>query len=997
MSHLWGRKGRIRVGRVSPFPFVSKERERLKSSHSVSVGKPLVEFSVSRPAFITVLMVVATAVFALLGGLPSLWPSTFSFLHPLVVDTDPENMLPEDEPVRVFHDTMKEKMSLHDMVIVGVVNESHPQGVFNPGSLKRIHQLTEFAKTLIWEDEANRGEKAGVIEVDVIAPSTVDSIEQAGLGSVRFEWLMEEPPRTDEEAQAVREKAERIPFLDGTLISEDGRALCIYLPLTHKSLSYRVYARLREKIESLGGDDQYYITGLPVAEDTFGVEMFKQMAISAPLAMLIIFLLLLLFFRKLVLILSPMIVAVVAVICTMGLLIATGNTVHIMSSMIPIFIMPIAVLDAVHILSEFFDRYQESRDRRKTILGVMDTLFMPMLYTSLTTAAGFASLALTPIPPVQIFGLFIAFGVLLAWILTVTFIPAYVMFIKESSLESFGASQEHHDEQDGTYMARFLARVGRLTYRRAKLVMTVTLILSVIAVYGVTQIQINDNPIKWFTPSHPIRVADQVLNEHFGGTYMAFLTLSAEDAEENVTEYVEQLADRLRERGQELAGDLPNAPSVFEIMRNEAVRRASQVDGVELLLEQLVAYAEEKFETASDETFEAWDEALVAIELEKQRDQVFKDPGLLRYVADLQTALQKTDVVGKSNSLADIVKTVHRELLLGEENQFRIPETNKAVAQCLFTYQNSHRKDDLWHFVTKDYRQSVLWIQLRSGDNKDMVKVVEGMRSFLAAHPPPKALRADWFGLTYINVVWQEKMVNGMLQAFLGSFLIVLLMMTLLYRSSLWGLLSMIPLTVTIGIIYGAIGLIGKDYDMPVAVLSALSLGLAVDYAIHFLSRSRELRERRGSWRDAAAPVFGEPARAIARNVVVIGLGFLPLLAAPLMPYKTVGIFIAAILITAGVASLFILPAMITLLERWLFPETRLCCVTCNCVTYFVSTVTMVALIAVNAKEFFEVRWSQLSLYSLIAVLVLAMGCFLLKRREACKAGGDGNKKGETK
>jgi len=45
----------------------------------------------------------------------------------------------------------------------------------------------------------------------------------------------------------------------------------------------------------------------------------------------------------------------------------------------------------------------------------------------------------------------------------------------------------------------------------------------------------------------------------------------------------------------------------------------------------------------------------------------------------------------------------------------------------------------------------------------------------------------------------------------------------------------MIPLTVTITLIYGIIGLVGKDYDMPVAVLSSLTLGLSVDFAIHFL------------------------------------------------------------------------------------------------------------------------------------------------------------------
>lgn len=60
----------------------------------------------------------------------------------------------------------------------------------------------------------------------------------------------------------------------------------------------------------------------------------------------------------------------------------------------------------------------------------MDNLFLPMLYTSLTSAAGFASLALTPIPPVQVFGIFVAAGIMVAWVCTVTFVPAYIMFSK---------------------------------------------------------------------------------------------------------------------------------------------------------------------------------------------------------------------------------------------------------------------------------------------------------------------------------------------------------------------------------------------------------------------------------------------------------------------------------------------------------------------------------------------------------------------------------------
>ena len=72
-------------------------------------------------------------------------------LMPLIkVDTDPENMLSADEPVRVFHNQTKKDFALSDIVVVGIVNNKDPNGVFNPQSLARIYELTEFAKTLRW-------------------------------------------------------------------------------------------------------------------------------------------------------------------------------------------------------------------------------------------------------------------------------------------------------------------------------------------------------------------------------------------------------------------------------------------------------------------------------------------------------------------------------------------------------------------------------------------------------------------------------------------------------------------------------------------------------------------------------------------------------------------------------------------------------------------------------------------------------------------------------
>ena len=926
-------------------------------------------YSIEHYKLITIIMVLFTL---LLGA----------FIPLIKVDTDPENMLPADEPVRVFHNQMKKELSLYDMVVVGIVNDKNPDGVFNPETLANIYELTEYAKTLRWQED---NKEVGVVEVDLIAPSTVDNIEQAGLGVVRFEWLMPQPPQTREQALAIRQKAQRIPFLNGTLVSEDGKAICIYLPLTDKDLSYRVYSALKKKINTFSGNEQYHITGLPVAEDTFGVEMFKQMAISAPAAMAVIFVLMFIFFRKLVLIIAPMIIAIVSVILTMGILIIAGFPVHIMSSMIPIFIMPIAVLNSVHIISEFFERYQQTKDRRKTILSVMDELFLPMLYTSLTTMAGFASMALTPIPPVQVFGVFVAIGVLFAWALTIMFIPAYVMFIKPETLEKFGVVHIEGEESHISAMGRFLQWLGMATYRWAKYVLILTVVVIVIAIYGISKITINDNPIKWFAKNHNIRIADRVLNKHFGGTYMAYLSLSAEDKKFRPEDFTTDFNKQAETRAEKLETDLPQAVRIFAELQKinaESVKTAKSRTEAFEKISQSVA---DRLDKAGDDTYDAWDEAGLFVNQQKQRNQVFKNPAVLKYQAKLQQALLKTKIVGKSNSLADIIKTVHRELLEGKERQFRIPDTSNAVAQCMITFQSSHRTGDLWHFVTPDYRKSSIWVQLKSGDNKDMTKVVRAIDDYIAKNPPPIPLKLKWFGLTYINVVWQSKMVIGMLRAFSGSFLVVLLMMIVLHRSSLWALLSMVPLTITIGFIYGAVGLVGKDYDMPVAILSSMTLGLAVDFAIHFLVRGRKMYSSLGSWEKTAPVVFAEPARAITRNIVVIAVGFLPLLLAPLTPYKTVGILLAFLLLTAGIGTLLILPPLIKILEKQLFVTKKVMGPTCNCAACVLSSIILVLLIVVSMQQYVMLGWTTLTWISVIAIPIMAISCGLLSRREKCK------------
>ena len=391
--------------------------------------------------------------------------------------------------------------------------------------------------------------------------------------------------------------------------------------------------------------------------------------------------------------------------------------------------------------------------------------------------------------------------------------------------------------------------------------------------------------------------------------------------------------------------------------------------------------------SAAEDVADVWYELADFFELQSEQLKLFKQPEALRYMSDLENHLESAGLVGKSNSIAGIVKKVYQELIDGKPENYRIPDSSGAIAQSLLQFQSSHTPDDLWHFVTNDLDKANIWLQLKSGDNKDMEKVVAAVEEYFKKTPPPMPMEHNWAGLTYINIVWQQRMVWGMLQSLLGSFIIVFIMMALMFRSALWGLVCMVPLSITILMIYGVIGLVGKDYDMPVAVLSALTLGMAVDFAIHFLERARVSYAEKGSWKAGAAEMFGEPARAIARNVLVIAIGFLPLLAAPLVPYKTVGIFLCAIMALSGAVTLIILPAILTVAEKRLFavaaaPQSA----KCNCAFCFVISLASVVLVLLNVHQFGKMGFNSFVWISAAAIPVLAVLCGVMSRRQACRA-----------
>ena len=122
------------------------------------------------------------------------------------------------------------------------------------------------------------------------------------------------------------------PLFINRIISKDEKTTAIYVPLEKGANGKEVADKIREAVKKEKGDEKYYVAGDPVARDTFGSDMFKLMAIFAPIAGMVMLLVRYLMFRDLFLS-ALMMDAMMSIVWSMGMLIALGFPIHIMSSM----------------------------------------------------------------------------------------------------------------------------------------------------------------------------------------------------------------------------------------------------------------------------------------------------------------------------------------------------------------------------------------------------------------------------------------------------------------------------------------------------------------------------------------------------------------------------------------------------------------------------------------------------------------------------------------
>jgi predicted RND superfamily exporter protein len=485
------------------------------------------------------------------------------------IDPDPWKMIPTEDPAVVYWNEVEDLFGRSDAAIVAVVA---PVTIYSTGSLTKVDELTQRlqditlttsqdlktldravsktngqVKDLIAEamkdgltrsdigplSEAARlldeeggdpsiikdlNEITGALDPlgDVMGLSTVENIENSG-GVLTTGPVMETPPVDEEGCLLVRDRVRENRMLAGKIVSKDETSTIVFANLKvsgHQGRTTLLYDKIQQIIAELGGPEKYYVSGTPMIMSRDSAYMKNDMGFLIPLVILLIMLILFMVFRNIRGMITPLLVVLISVIWTLGLMALLKVPISIISTALPVVLVAIGCADGIHIITHYYGRLSRGSAKREAIVDTMEDLSSAVIMTSLTSMAGFGSNLTSSLTPIREFGLFTAFGIGVAMVFSLAFIPAMMMLLGVPKRLGHAADKDARE----TALTRFLDRMGKVMVSKRAWVLVALVPAFAFVIFMTSRVEVGYGFIKDFRKSSEIRIADGVINEKFPGS-----------------------------------------------------------------------------------------------------------------------------------------------------------------------------------------------------------------------------------------------------------------------------------------------------------------------------------------------------------------------------------------------------------------------------------------------------------------------------------------------
>lgn len=425
----------------------------------------------------------------------------------------------------VFLNRMRD---LHREIEALEVDIDHHRGRVNS---KRITQPNHLALEFEFEEDESGGgfEESGFDDKRVMG--TVTSLVNVRRTITREDALSVEPllksTYQDHELAALKKSVLSDPFFVGQVVDAGGRfavmsAIPINMPDDELLKVNPAVMDIVSRFDQPGF--RVLCTGLPSIGAEINAMVQHDFTLLGSISLALVVLMLMILFRSKVGVLGPFLVVVTSVVWTVGFMALAGFSLSILSTILPAFLFCVGVADSVHFLS-IYGRGNQGGSSHLRILETASIASAPIFFTSLTTMGGLFSLSFASVRVISELGLAGGVGVLFAWFLSVTLLPALMSFGGHTKVRKRPADNGADWCDMGLAFMVNLSRPreGQDRYRPVLFAGVVVLIW---ALMGIGQLRVYHDDLELVPADSKVRVAVETLDRNVGGAAVAEVMIS---------------------------------------------------------------------------------------------------------------------------------------------------------------------------------------------------------------------------------------------------------------------------------------------------------------------------------------------------------------------------------------------------------------------------------------------------------------------------------------
>src|SRR5690606_36066063 len=199
--------------------------------------------------------------------------------------------------------------------------------------------------------------------------------------------------------------------------------------------------------------------------------------------------------------------------------------------------------------------------------------------------------------------------------------------------------------------------------------------------------------------------------------------------------------------------------------------------------------------------------------------------------------------------------------------------------------------------------------RVRSSTRGELGAVVNHVREYTEREMAGLSVPVGGCGAVFADRV--GAIVDGQVSSLLVSFLVVMVLNGIGFRSVGAGVWSMIPLALAVPALFGLMGTFGIELNVVTAMLSSIMIGVGVDYTVHFLWRYRDERREGYGADEAAYRALTTVGRGIVFNALSVIFGFAVLGLSNFTPVRFFGFLVVVSIAACMFAAVQLMPALV--------------------------------------------------------------------------------------